>query len=91
MEKVEESADHISKWVGKEMVRYWDWEKKTEEEWAGKEGLERSVLNDRFMEELNTLIKPKEQKLDRKAQASMFSKAQNTLLENEKKKKDSKL
>ncbi|KAI4912603.1 hypothetical protein J4E90_006008 [Alternaria incomplexa] len=62
MEKVEESADHISKWVGQEMKRYWDWERKTEEEWDGKQGVDRSVLPERFVEELNALIKPREKK-----------------------------
>jgi pimeloyl-ACP methyl ester carboxylesterase len=62
MEKVEESADHISKWVHKEMVRYQDWEKKTQQEWGSKKGLERSVLSDRFMDELNAVMKPKEKK-----------------------------
>jgi phage/plasmid-associated DNA primase len=62
MEKVEESADHISKWVQKEMVRYQDWEKKTQQEWGPKKGLERSVLSDRFMDELNAVMKPKEKK-----------------------------
>ncbi|KAF1837610.1 toxin biosynthesis protein-like protein [Decorospora gaudefroyi] len=56
MEKVGESADRISKWIGKEMVRYWDWERKTEEEWGGKQGVERSVLSARFVDELNELI-----------------------------------
>lgn len=62
MEKVEESADHIGKWIGKEMVRFWDWEKKTEEEWGNKKGIERSVLSERYVEELNKLMarsKPK--------------------------------
>jgi pimeloyl-ACP methyl ester carboxylesterase len=62
MEKVEESADHIGKWLQKEMVRYRDWEKKTEEEWGSKKGIERSVLSTRFVEELNALMKPKEKK-----------------------------
>lgn len=62
MEKVEESADHISKWVSQEMKRYWDWERKTEDEWEGKQGVERSVLPERFVEELNTLVKPREKK-----------------------------
>lgn len=62
MEKVEESAEHIGKWIKKEMVRYWDWEKKTEEEWNGKVGRERSVLSERFVEELNAVMKPKEKK-----------------------------
>jgi hypothetical protein len=44
------------------MKRYWDWERKTEEEWDGKQGLERSVLPGRFVEELDALIKPREKK-----------------------------
>lgn len=66
MEKVEESAEHIGKWVQKEMVRYREWERKTEEEWEGKKGLERSTLSERFVGELNALMKPagkKESKL----------------------------
>lgn len=59
MEKVEESAQHISKWLQKEMVRYWDWEKKTEQEWADKKGIERSVLSKRFVDELNAVLPPK--------------------------------
>lgn len=62
MEKVEESAEHIGKWIKKEMARYWDWERKTEAEWAGKQGIERSVLTDRFVAELNALMKPAEKK-----------------------------
>lgn len=62
MEKVEESAEHIGGWIKKEMVRYRDWECKTEEEWGGKKGLERSVLSGRFVEELNRIMKPKEKK-----------------------------
>jgi pimeloyl-ACP methyl ester carboxylesterase len=62
MEKVEESADHVGKWIGKEMVRYRDWEEKTQAEWGGKKGIERSVLSARFVEELNGMMarpKPK--------------------------------
>lgn len=60
MEKVEESADHVGKWIGKEMVRYQDWEKKTQEEWGQKKGIERSVLSERFVAELNAMMaKPK--------------------------------
>lgn len=60
MEKVEESADHVGKWIGKEMVRYQDWEKKTQEEWGQKKGIERSVLSERFVAELNGMMaKPK--------------------------------
>jgi hypothetical protein len=62
MEKVEESADHISKWIGQEMKRYWDWERKTEEDWEGKQGVERTVLPERFVEELNKMVKPREKK-----------------------------
>ncbi|KAJ4367426.1 hypothetical protein N0V83_007008 [Neocucurbitaria cava] len=66
MEKVEESAEHIAKWVGKEMVRYWDWEAKTQAEWEGKQGLERSVLSERFVSELGNLVGPKEKKTESK-------------------------
>ncbi|EOA82046.1 hypothetical protein ACJQWK_05584 [Exserohilum turcicum] len=62
MEKVDESADHIGKWISKEMERYRDWERKTEEEWNGKQGIERSVMPQRFIEELDALIKPREKK-----------------------------
>jgi pimeloyl-ACP methyl ester carboxylesterase len=62
MEKVEESADHIGTWLQKEMARYRDWENKTEEEWGSKKGLERSVLSQRFVDELNAAMKPKEKK-----------------------------
>ncbi|KAF2856286.1 toxin biosynthesis protein-like protein [Plenodomus tracheiphilus IPT5] len=57
MEKVEESAEHIGKWIEKEMLRYWDWERKTEEEWAGRKGVQRRLLTDRFVEEINELMK----------------------------------
>ncbi|KAH7085746.1 Alpha/beta hydrolase family-domain-containing protein [Paraphoma chrysanthemicola] len=62
MEKVEETAQHFSKWVKKELVRYRDWEKKTQEEWGALKGLERSVLSQRFAEELNAVM-PKQSKL----------------------------
>jgi lysyl-tRNA synthetase class II len=58
MEKVEESAEHIGKWIKKDLARFWDWERKTEEEWGAKKGIERSVLSPRFMEELNVVMKP---------------------------------
>lgn len=63
MEKVEESAEHVGKWIGKEMVRYKDWEKKTQEEWGSKTGIERSVLSERFVEELNGLMARSKSKL----------------------------
>jgi len=59
MEKVEESAEHISKWIKKEMVRFWDWERKTQEEWGNRKGVERSVLTERTMHELQNLMKSK--------------------------------
>lgn len=52
MEKVEESAEHVGSWIGKEMVRWRAHEKITEEEWGGRQGIERSVLTNRFQEEL---------------------------------------
>lgn len=63
MEKVEESADHVGKWIGKEMVRFWDWEKRTQEEWGTKKGAERSVLTERFVEELNGMMAKAKSKL----------------------------
>lgn len=59
MEKVEESAQHVAKWIGKEMARYWENERLTEEEWGNKKGVERSVLSERFVEELKGLMKGK--------------------------------
>ncbi|KAF3051405.1 hypothetical protein E8E11_004573 [Didymella keratinophila] len=63
MEKVEESADHIGKWIGKEMVRFRDWQQKTQAEWGSKNGIERSVLSERFVEELNGLMAKQKAKL----------------------------
>lgn len=57
MEKVQESAEHIGTWVQKEMVRYRDWERKTEEEWGARKGVERSVLSKRFVDEITALMK----------------------------------
>jgi len=62
MEKVAETAQHASKWISKEMERYRDWERKTEEEWDGKQGVARAVMPDRFVEELNAFLKPREKK-----------------------------
>lgn len=59
MEKVEESAQHVATWIGKEMIRFWDNEKRTEEEWGSRKGIERSVLPDRFVEELSETMKGK--------------------------------
>ncbi|KAF2276226.1 toxin biosynthesis protein-like protein [Westerdykella ornata] len=52
MEKVEESASHAAMWIGKEMQRWRINEKLTEEEWGNRKGVERSVLTERFLEEL---------------------------------------
>jgi pimeloyl-ACP methyl ester carboxylesterase len=59
MEKVEESAEHVASWVGKEMSRWRVGEKLTEEEWEGKKGVERSVMPERYVEELRGLMKGK--------------------------------
>ncbi|KAF2869946.1 Alpha/beta hydrolase family-domain-containing protein [Massariosphaeria phaeospora] len=60
MEKVEESAEHVAIWVGQEMARWRTNEKFTEEEWGTKTGVERSMLAERYMEELkNTVQKSK--------------------------------
>ncbi|KAF2120708.1 Alpha/beta hydrolase family-domain-containing protein [Lophiotrema nucula] len=52
MEKVEKTAEHAADWINKELVRWRQHERLTEEEWGTKEGIERSVLSDRFVEEL---------------------------------------
>lgn len=63
MEKVEESAMHVASWVGKEMGRYRDGEKRTEAEWEGKTGVQRSLLSERFVQELEGMIPKKPSKL----------------------------
>ena len=59
MEKVEESAQHMATWIGKEMNRWRANEKISEEEWGLLQGIERSVLPDRFIEELKSVLKDK--------------------------------
>ncbi|KAH7130689.1 Alpha/beta hydrolase family-domain-containing protein [Dendryphion nanum] len=59
MEKVEESAEHTASWIGKEMVRWRAHEKLTQEEWGSRKGVDRSVLTDRFREELGETMKGK--------------------------------
>lgn len=68
MEKVEESAQHISSWLKKDLARYHEWNRKSEEEWEGKTGLQRTVLSDRYMEELTRMmgLPPKEKKNESK-------------------------
>jgi pimeloyl-ACP methyl ester carboxylesterase len=63
MEKVEESALHVASWVGKEMGRFWDGEKRIGAEWGGKKGIERSLLADRFVQELEGMVPKKASKL----------------------------
>lgn len=63
MEKVEESAVHVASWIGKELGRFWDGEKRTEMEWEGKKGVERSVLPKRFVDELEAMVPKKTAKL----------------------------
>jgi hypothetical protein len=52
MEKVEESATHAATWIGTEMLRWRANEKLTEEEWGNKVGIERSIMSERFVQEL---------------------------------------
>ncbi|KAF2264505.1 alpha/beta-hydrolase [Lojkania enalia] len=59
MEKVEETADHVAGWIGKEMVRWRVGEELTKEEWGQLKGVERSVLTERFLEELKGSVKGK--------------------------------
>ncbi|KAF2706824.1 alpha/beta-hydrolase [Pleomassaria siparia CBS 279.74] len=59
MEKVEESAEHLATWIGKEISRWRVNEKIFEEEWGTLKGVERSVLTDRYLEELRGMGKGK--------------------------------
>lgn len=59
MEKVEESATHAATWIGQEMNRWRANEKLTEEEWGTRKGIDRSVLTERFQEELRGTVKGK--------------------------------
>ena len=63
MEKVEESAGHVAKWVGGEMVRFRENERASEAEWGLRKGLERSVITERFMEELKAVHSKSSSKL----------------------------
>ena len=71
MEKVNETAEHIGGWIGKEMVRYRDWERKTAKEWEGLEGAQRSVLTARFVEELTATMPPVEKKKKTKTESKL--------------------
>lgn len=57
MEKVEETAMHAASWIGKEISRWWDGERRTEAEWGARKGVERRVLTDRYVEELSSIGK----------------------------------
>lgn len=52
MEKVGETADYVVAWLKDEMHRWRVNEKLNEEEWEGKVGVKRSMLSDRFFDEL---------------------------------------
>jgi pimeloyl-ACP methyl ester carboxylesterase len=52
MEKVGETAGYIASWLRDELVRWKANEKLTEEEWEGKTGAGRSILSERYMNEL---------------------------------------
>lgn len=57
MEKVEETASYAATWVGQEISRWRAHEQLTEAEWGSLKGIERSVIPDRFQEELVRAIK----------------------------------
>ncbi|OCL07032.1 toxin biosynthesis protein-like protein [Glonium stellatum] len=56
MEKVEETAENVIQWVGGEMDRWRKLEKLREEEWGGKEGIQRAVMGERYLEELTSSL-----------------------------------
>ncbi|KAF2018942.1 alpha/beta-hydrolase [Aaosphaeria arxii CBS 175.79] len=57
MEKVEESAEHTGTWIKKELLRWRAHEQMTQEDWAGKKGIERSIMTQRFQDELKDTMK----------------------------------
>ncbi|KAF2733198.1 hypothetical protein EJ04DRAFT_544287 [Polyplosphaeria fusca] len=57
MEKVGETATHAAGWISTEMLRWRAHEKSTEEEWGSLKGAQRSVLPERFVEELRNTVK----------------------------------
>jgi hypothetical protein len=57
MEKVENTASHAAAWLGREITRWRANEKLTEAEWGSLKGIQRSVIPDRFQEELVRAIK----------------------------------
>ncbi|KAF2472290.1 uncharacterized protein BDR25DRAFT_303011 [Lindgomyces ingoldianus] len=57
MEKVEETASEVAGWIAKEMVRWRAHEKLTEQEWGKRRGSERSIMTERFVEELQSTMK----------------------------------
>ena len=63
MEKVDDTARFVGEWIGRELVRWWDWEGKTVGEWEGRVGVERRVLTERFVEELGNFGRGRDVKL----------------------------
>lgn len=49
MEKVGETAENVTQWVGGEIERWRGLEKLREQEWEGKEGVQRSIMGERYL------------------------------------------
>ena len=62
MEKVEQSATHLATWIGTEMLRWRANEKMTEEEWGNMTRVQRSMMPERFVEELSASVKAPKKK-----------------------------
>ena len=56
MEKVGETAENVTQWVGSEMERWMESEKLREQEWEGKEGVQRSMLGERYLDLLASSV-----------------------------------
>ena len=52
MEKVGETAENVTQWVGGEMERWRELEKLREQEWEGKEGVQRAMMGERYLDSL---------------------------------------
>lgn len=56
MEKVGETAENVTQWVGGEMERWRELEKLREQEWEGKEGVQRAMIGERYLDLLASSV-----------------------------------
>ena len=56
MEEVGETAENVTQWVGGEMERWRELEKLREQEWEGKEGVQRAMMGERYLDLLASSV-----------------------------------